>query len=302
MRRSSIQIWGDAMKDYIRLARPHHWIKNLLVVLPLLCSGQFLETGKLLISIWAFLAFSFLASAIYVNNDIRDCEKDRLNPRKCERPIAAGRIGVRSARIYFAVLLGVTLVFSVLAAGQLVYGWCLLAAYLFLNLAYSMKLKNIPVVDIAILAAGYLLRMLFGSAVTGIELSSWLCLTVIAASFFMGLGKRRGELKGKKDYGESTRKVLQYYSEGFLDRNMTVCIGLAIMFYSLWTVDSMTVARVGSDRLVWTVPVVLLLCMKYSLDIEGESDGDPIEVLLHDPVILLLGGLLALMIFYLIYL
>lgn len=286
------------MKDYIKLARPHHWVKNALVLLPLLCSGQVMEWPRLRAGLLGFLAFSLLASGIYVINDIRDREKDRCNTTKCHRPIAAGRIKVPQAICYCVFLLLLALGCGYFAARENLYGWCAFIAYFLLNLGYSMGLKNVPLVDIAILVSGFLLRMLYGGAITGIHLSKWLCLTVISMSFYLGLGKRRGELLGQK---AGTRAVLKYYNRDFLDKNMYMCVALTILFYALWTVDAFTVERVGSEAMVWTVPIVMLICMKYSLDVEGDSDGDPVEVLLHDKVLLLLGSLLALVIFILIY-
>lgn len=287
------------MKQYIKLARPHHWIKNVLVLLPLICSGQMLQWEKLRRGIWAFLAFSLLASAIYCVNDVRDREKDRKNPAKCSRPVASGAVSVPQALICCGVLLALALVSGYLAAGWNGWAWLCLGAYFLLNLGYSLGLKDLPLVDIAILVSGFVLRMLYGGTVTEIELSKWLCLTVIAASFYLGLGKRRGERIGGK---AESRKVLKFYSESFLDKNMYMCVALGIMFYALWTVDSLTVARAGGESLVWTVPLVILICMKYSLDVEGESDGDPVEVLLRDKLLLLMGLALVLIISLIIYL
>ncbi len=284
---------------YIKLARPHHWIKNLLVLLPLLCSGHFLEWSRLQRALWAFLAFSLLASAIYCINDIRDREKDRNSTTKCHRPIASGAISVPRAIVLCGVLLLAAAACGYLAAGLSGRCWVFFGAYFLLNLAYSLGLKDKPLVDIAILVSGFLLRLLYGGAVTDIDLSKWLCLTVMAASFYLGLGMRRGEIRSQK--GE-TRAVLRHYSESFLDKNMYMCLALAVMFYALWTVDALTVARVGSENLIWTVPLVILICMKYSLAVEGESDGDPVEVLLHDRVLLGLALLLAVIVVAVIYL
>ncbi len=286
------------MKNYIKLARPHHWTKNALVLLPLLCSGQIMEWSRLRAGLWGFLAFSLLASGIYVINDIRDREKDRLSTTKSGRPIAAGKIGVPQALVFCMVLLLLAVACGYFASGVKLSCALALGAYFLLNLGYSLGLKNVPLVDIAILVSGFLLRMLYGGAVTDIVLSKWLCLTVISMSFYLGLGKRRGELLGQKN---NTRAVLRYYSENFLDKNMYMCVALTVLFYALWAVDDLTVARVGSENLVWTVPLVILICMKYSLDVEGDSDGDPVEVLLHDKVLLLMGGILAIVIFALIY-
>lgn len=286
------------MKQYIKLARPHHWIKNVLVLLPLICSGQMFQWKKLSCGLWAFFAFSLLASAIYCINDVRDREKDRKNPAKCTRPIASGAIDVPQALIYCGVLLMLALGCGYLASGWNGLAWLWLGLYFFLNLGYSLGLKNFPLIDIAILVSGFLLRMLYGGVVTEIELSKWLCLTVIAMSFYLGLGKRRGERISGKTEG---RNVLKFYSKTFLDQNMYMCVALTVMFYALWTVDALTVARVGGETLIWTVPLVILICMKYSLDVEGEYDGDPVEVLLHDKLLLFMGLILALIIVLIIY-
>ena len=286
------------MKAYIRLARPTHAIKNILVLLPLLCSGQCLEPSRLLRALLGFCAFSLLSSAVYVMNDIRDRKKDRRNPSKCTRPIAAGVISVPDARRFCLGLLLLALVVGYLAAGSSVQGWLAFVVYFLLNLGYSFGLKNVPLLDVAILASGFLLRMLYGGAVTGIEISHWLYLTVMAASFYLGLGKRRNE---RRDQKGDTRLVLQYYSEGFLTGSMQMCLTLAVLFYALWTVDGSVVARVGADRLIWTVPLVILVCMKYSMAVEGESDGDPVEVLFHDRILLLLVAVLAAVLVFVIY-
>lgn len=286
------------MKQYIKLARPHHWMKNALVILPLLCSGQVGEWSRLSSAIWGFFAFSLLASGIYVVNDIRDREKDRANSTKCHRPIASGAIKIPQAVVYAVALFLIALVCGYMASGLDVRSLLFLGLYFLLNLGYSFGLKDVPLVDIAILVSGFLLRMLYGGALTDIVLSKWLCLTVIAMSFYLGLGKRRGELLGQKN---DTRAVLKYYSQSFLDKNMYMCVALTVLFYSLWTVDPLTVERAGSENLIWTVPLVILICMKYSLNVEGDSDGDPVEVLLHDKVLLLLGAILAMMIFAMIY-
>lgn len=288
------------MKTYIRLARPTHWIKNLLVLLPLLCSGLFTEWWRLSRGLWAFLGFSLLASSIYIINDIRDHERDRLNPAKCHRPIASGEISIPQALMFFALLMALALFSGYMANGLDPVPWAMMGAYFLLNLGYSFGLKKYPLVDVAILVSGFLLRMLYGGAVTEIALSKWLCLTVISMSFYLGLGKRRGELLNHDKQGQ--RDVLKYYTEGFLDKNMYMCVALTIVFYSLWTVDAMTVARVGSENLIWTVPLVILICMRYSHNVEGESDGDPVEVLLHDKLLMGLTALTGLIVFSIIYL
>lgn len=286
------------MKDYLKLMRVHHYIKNLLVFAVLVCSGQLFDPGKLSVGAAAFAVFCMVSSAVYIINDICDREKDRRHPTKCNRPIAAGRVSVRGAAILAGVLLGVAGVFSAIAF-RLV-PTLLLALYIVLNLAYSFGLKNIPILDISILVSGFLIRILFGSFVTGISISNWLYLTVIVFSFYLALGKRRNELRRISD-GE-TRNVLKSYPESFLDKSMVMCLTLTNVFYALWSMDEQTKALYNNDYLVFTVPIVLLITLKYSMSVEGDSDGDPVEVLLHDKILLVLCMMYLAVMFLILYL
>ena len=285
------------MKHYIKLMRPHHYIKNFLVFAALACSGQFFDPQKLFAGFCSFLAFCMISSVVYIINDIRDVEKDRNHPTKCRRPIAAGTVSVRNAWMLAGLLLAIAcvcngLVFQLSATG-------LLLLYLLLNLAYSFGLKNIPIVDVTILVSGFLIRVLYGAIATDIVISQWLYLTVIALAFYFSLGKRRNELK-QLGSGQ-TRKVLEAYPVSFLDKGMSMCLTLAIVFYSLWSMDENTVASYGRN-LVLTVPIVMLIVLKYSLNIEGDSDGDPVEVLVHDKILMLLAVLYLASMFLILYL
>lgn len=263
---------------FLRLMRVRHYVKNLLVFAALGCSGRLFQADKLTAALAGFAAFCAASSVVYIINDIRDREKDRLHPTKRERPIASGRVSPRSAGILAGVLLLAALLCNALVFRPL--SSVLLALYVALNLAYSFGLKDVPLVDTAILSAGFLLRVMYGAAVTEIPISNWLYLTVIALAFYFSLGKRRNELK-RLSAGGGTRRVLEYYSLGFLDKNMYMCLSLANVFYALWCVDAGTSSRYGAP-LVFTVPVVLLILMRYSMDVESDSDGDPVEVLLRD--------------------
>ena len=286
------------MKKYIKLMRVHHYIKNLLVFAALACSGQLFNLDKLLSGAAGFAAFCLICSVVYIINDIRDRDKDRLHPTKCTRPIASGAVSVKQAWVLAAVLFVLACLCNGLQFDAV--STMLLALYFVLNLAYSFGLKNIPMVDVTILVVGFLIRILYGAFITGITVSNWLYLTVIALAFYFALGKRRNELKQTKD-GE-TRKVLKHYPISFLDKNMYMCLTLANVFYALWSMDENTVSLYGNEYLVFTVPIVLLITMKYSLDVEGESDGDPVEVLVHDKVLLGLVALYLAAMFCILYL
>ncbi len=280
-------------KSYFKLLRVHHYVKNILVFTALACSGKLFQMEEFCKCAIGFFSFSMVASFIYVFNDIRDVENDRLHPTKRNRPIASGAISVRSACIVAAVLLLLggcfnALIFDLRAS-------LLLIIYLLLNVAYSLGLKNVPLVDVSILVSGFLIRIIYGAIITNIQISNWLYLTVIVGSFYFALGKRRNELR--RSGGGTTRKVLEAYSVDFLDKNMYMCLALTNVFYALWSVDSYTVTTHRDGNLIWTVPLVLLITMRYNMNIEGTSDGDPVEVLIHDKALMALtGGYLLIMV------
>lgn len=272
------------MKYYIKLMRPKHYVKNLLILLPLVFSGNLLKPEFIPEIIWGFIVFCLLSSSIYIINDICDADKDRLHPEKCKRPIASGKVPVHSAIILDAVIFAAIIVLCIFAKCSpvaLIY----LALYLVLNISYNCGLKDIPIIDVTILVSGFLLRLLFGSAITGISISNWLYLTVITLSFYMGLGKRRNELRNQSS--DDTRKVLRHYPYEFLDKSMYMSLTLAIVFYAMWTVSGSS-GFVPTSELIWTVPMVIIICLKYNLTIEGTSDGDPVEVIFHDKILIAL--------------
>lgn len=184
------------MKAYIRLMRPEHYIKNLLLVLPAFFAGSIFEANTLACLVFGFLAFSFAASSVYILNDIKDVEKDRKHEVKRNRPIAAGLVSCKEA-VLLAVLLFILsqmivfmMVHSLFDAANI-----LLILYLLMNILYSFGLKNRPILDVMILATGFVLRVLFGGLIVDCIVSQWLCLTIMMFSLYMGLGKRRNELR-----------------------------------------------------------------------------------------------------------
>lgn len=266
------------MKHLLKLMRVKHYIKNILVFIPLVFMGGKINLNAVVNSILGFIAFCLICSCIYIVNDARDVKKDRLHPTKCNRPMASGAISVKTG-IVFAVL-------CFIVSASLVFYLCFyhsirtfaifwLGLYFFINLAYSFGLKNIPIVDIIILMSGFLIRILFGAAIANTFVSTWLYLTVMSGAFYFALGKRRNEIKKTNETGE-TRKVLSAYSHEFLDKFMYVSLAMAIVFYALWAKEY------PKRYMILTVPLVVIICMQYSLDVEGDSDGDPVEVLVKD--------------------
>lgn len=285
--------------DMIRLMRPRHYIKNCLIFVSITFDRNLFDGQVLLRAVLGFAAFCLLSSAVYIFNDIRDVEADRQHPVKRERPIASGAVPVPAAYALAAALLLCALAIQLAAFGAEGSSLFLFLTYFAVNLGYSLGLKHVPFLDIVLLVMGFVLRVVYGAAIVGSSTSAWVYLTVFSLSFYLGLGKRRNELV--RTQGD-TRKVLQYYSYEFLDKFMYLCLTLAVTFYALWSADDQITAKYGTDKLIWTVPLVIIILMKYSADIESNSYGDPVDVIMHDKALLGLGVLLGLAIVALIYL
>ncbi len=264
------------MKKYIQLIRVKHWVKNILIFIPLVCSG--LVTNSNVIScIEAFFAFSFASSFIYIINDIQDIEKDKLHPRKKNRPLPSGKIK-KSTAIYIAVLM-IILTFSIntiINNNFLNTSLYFLLAYIIINICYSMGLKNVAIIDIVLLASGFVIRVYYGASIINVDVSSWLFLTIMSSSLFLGLGKRKKELINSKE----SRKVLQEYNEAFLDKFQYLSLTLTIVFYSLWSIEQ------DIKYLYLTIPLLIIIFMKYSLNIEMNDEGDPTTVLYQDKLLM----------------
>ncbi len=244
-----------------------------------------------------FIIFSLLSSIVYIINDIKDIEKDRKHPIKKNRPIANGSVSIRKAIIIAVMLLLIitfVYIFIYTKCSNVKLSIIFLLIYLILNIAYSFGLKNKPIIDIIILASGFVLRILYGGAIIDVEISSWLYLTIFSGSFYLGLGKRRNEYKRYQD--KNTRNVLKFYSKDFLDKNLYMCMALTICFYALWAKEF------ESKLMLWTVPIVMIMAMRYSLNIEkDESEGDPTEIILKDKILIVLGILYLILVFMYIY-
>ena len=278
------------MKDYIKLLRVKHYIKNILIFIPAFFGGVIFDKNKIIQGILGFIAFSMVSSMIYIFNDLRDIENDRNHPTKKNRPLASGRI--KPIQGIGCIVLCMIIACSITYIIKNLYAAFFLILYLIINILYSMGLKNKPIIDIVLLASGFVIRIFYGGAIMGISISKWLYLVITTGSLYMGLGKRRNELKRQKE----TRDVLRYYNEDFLDKNMYVCMALTNVFYSLWTLD------MPNPKICWTIPFFIILLMCYSLNVEGDSDGDPVEVILHDKILICIIIAYAICIFTLLYL
>ncbi len=276
-------------KDYIKLIRVKHYIKNTIIFFPLFFGKGLFNLEGIKGAFAGFICMCLMSSAIYIFNDLRDVEKDKKHQTKKNRPIASGRIKKTNAFI----LMGVCFAMAVFLSYYLldIRSFMCLIAYAMINVLYSLGLKNIQIIDITILAAGYVIRIILGGIITGVVISRWLYLVVVAGSLYMGLGKRRNELKNQS----GTREVLAHYNISFLDKNMYVCVALANVFYALWTLE------MDDIWITWTVPAFILLLMRYSWDVERDSDGDPIEVILSDKVLIIMIVSYSLVMFMFLY-
>ena len=286
------------MKAVVQLIRPHHWIKNLFVFAPLLFSLRFLDPPSLWRSVLAFFSFSLVASGVYVINDIADRQEDRAHPRKRHRPLAAGRLSAALAAATAAVLLAASASLSLAFEPRLT---AVLGLYLGLNVAYSLALKKIVILDVMLVAFGFLLRVVAGGVCIDVPVSNWMLLTTLFLSLFLGFGKRRmdalpacpgapeEEPPGDAAPGEAavSNRRRNLYGIKLLDYFVVICLTLSIMTYSLYAVGAQTVQKLGTDKLVVTVPLVVFGLFYYLyLLYRKDKGGNPVEVLLGEPVIL----------------
>lgn len=280
------------MKNILSLMRVKHYIKNLLIFLPLFFSGSFTNINLVITNIIGFISFCLLASSIYIFNDVCDIEKDKLHSTKCNRPIASGKVSKTKA----IILMVICLIMAIVLSSKNILALTMMLIYGVLNILYSLKLKNVPIIDVTVIVAGFVLRLVYGGIISNIVISNWLYLVVIAISFYMGYGKRRNEILMQN---EETRTVLKNYSYEFLDKNMYLSAALAIVFYTLWCVENSTKYAIN---LIFTVPLVMIIIMKYSLDIEIKSDGDPVNVILNDKWLITLTAIYGILLTFMVYL
>ena len=289
------------MVKYINLIRVKHWLKNGLIFLPLFFSLSLFKWGLLLNCVVAFICFSLSASVVYVINDINDVEKDRQHPVKKNRPLASGAISIKMGYVTI-VILALLIIASSIYLFFLNHNWFVFVIpviYIILNILYSCGLKNVPIIDVVILVSGFVLRVMYGGVVLDVTVSKFLYLMIIFGAFFLGFGKRRNEIIKN---GKKSRSVLALYNKDFLDKNMYTSLVLSIVSYTLWCVDASTIERIGHDYLFWTVPIIVIIFLLYSLDIEGDSHGDPIEVLLSNKILLVVVFIYIFSLFGLLYL
>jgi 4-hydroxybenzoate polyprenyltransferase len=274
------------MKSLLRLLRLPQWLKNFFIFAPLIFSKHLFEEGFFLTTVSAFFVFSFLSSAVYIINDIADRESDRLHPVKRFRPIAAGVISIAQGVLFAALLLALT---AALAAPLNPKFQIAAGLYFVLNLAYSFFLKKVILVDVFIIASGFMLRVLGGAFVINVQVSHWLVLCTLFVSLFLAISKRRGELLlAQSTEGFEGRAVLREYDLNFIDQLMTVTASGMAISYALYTVAERTVMVFGTENLIFTTVFVLFGIFRYLYLVRvKKTDDNPTHLLATDPVMLL---------------
>ncbi len=281
------------MIDLLRLLRPHQWLKNGFVLIGLIFGHAWNDPAKLTLALYAFAAFCLLASGVYVLNDLVDREQDRLHPRKRERPLARGSVSVAAALALMSACFAGGLLLAFTRAGSVP---AIFVGYVVLNLAYSFGLKNVVIVDVFAIAAGFMLRILAGTSGIGIAPSHWLLLCGLSLTLFLAFAKRRAELSAMANDSGFHRRVLVEYSPALLDQMIAVAVACTLVAYSLYTVSPDTVALHGTHHLIYTVPFVLFGMYRYLFLLHRrEGGGDPAQELLRDPhlAVALLGWLMT---------
>lgn len=286
----------EHLKLMMKLIRVKHWVKNLLIFIPIIFNGDLLNIRKLKQVVWGWMIFCLISSVVYIINDLNDYIDDQNNEIKKCRPIASGEISAKTA--YFIAILFIALACIICFQKKNFVLLILPLFYLVLNILYTYKLKAIPIIDVFSIALGFCIRVYYGSMVIDISLSKWVYLAVLSGSIYLALGKRRNELM---NYSINGRYVLSYYTAAYLEKNMYLCLTLCLVFYSLSCIAADTkIAQLGKD-LTWTIPPVLLLSLKYNLTLENAADGDPTEIIFSDKILLLLITTLAVGIILSIY-
>ncbi len=269
------------IKFYLKLMRVHHWVKNLFIFMPLFFSFQFKDISLLIANVLSFIGFSFLASAIYIINDWCDHEDDKLHPEKRHRPIASGAVTSKEAFVLLVILFMLCIVVyaGVLKNMKALY---LVMGYFILNILYSIKLKRIPIIDISIVAIGFVIRVFIGGIVIDTPLSQWLIIMTFLLALLLALGKRRDDVIIYEKTGNKTRKSIDGYNLSFTNAGITIITAVILIAYIMYTMSDEIIMRNG-DNLYLTSVFVIIGLLRYLLIIfVDEKSGSPTMILFKD--------------------
>jgi len=285
---------------YLKLLRPRHWVKNAFLFIPLFFAGEIFNVEKLTQLVIAFLSFSFIASSIYILNDYRDIEADRLHHVKCKRPLASGEVSKPAALVLFiiCIMAGYALAFAVREKFVFV-----LSLYFVLNICYCLGLKNIAILDIIILSIGFVLRVKAGGIAASQPISEWLIIMVFLLALFLAIAKRRDDILIKIDSGKEMRKAAKGYNLDFLNVMLALVSAVIIVAYLMYTISPETQARFHTYRLYYTTLFVIGGLLRYLQTTYVENNtGSPTKLLYKDRFIQLTILLWVLSFYVIIYL
>lgn len=269
------------LKDVFILLRTNQWIKNLFVFIPIFFAGELREMEKLKSVALAFCAFCFIASSIYIVNDLMDVEADRQHPEKCKRPLAAGLVSVNLAWGAFIVLLMLGS-FCAFHTNSYLFGGIILS-YFLINVGYSLGLKRLSIIEILIVSSGFVLRAIGGGIVADVEVSQWMLMMIFLLALFLALAKRRDDLLVSTKSGNAIRKSIQYYNLEYINALLIMMSGIIIVAYLMYVISPEVINRFHSKYLYITSIFVIAGVMRYlQITLVENKSGSPTKILYRD--------------------
>ncbi|HMV77921.1 MAG TPA: decaprenyl-phosphate phosphoribosyltransferase [Leptospiraceae bacterium] len=287
------------IKNFIILIRPHQWIKNFILFAGIIFGKKLNDPDAVMKVTSAFFLFSFVASCQYVFNDYMDRAEDAMHPEKKNRPLASGAIDPGVALTLMIIMLTVSLILSFLLS-QIFFG--LLIFYFLFNLTYSSYLKHLVILDVMSISIGFVIRAVAGAAVINVQFSSWLLLCTFMLALFWGFSKRRGEIILMEEGAKTHRKILDEYSVNFLDMMLGITATMTLMSYVMYTFSPSTIQNLGTDKMVYTIPIVVYAILRSLYIIYIKNMGhNPTKAILTDKSVLITGLLWVILVTYLTY-
>lgn len=278
-----LHLWSKYLLPVIRIVRPRQWVKNFFVFIPLFFGGQMSNTALLLNALTTFVAFSLAASSIYCLNDIVDVEADRQHPVKCHRPIASGQVSVSAAYVLMAIMLILSMTVCPMLKGRSMAVGAVVLGYWIMNIAYCVWLKNFAIIDVCLIAFGFVLRILAGGLATGIEPSNWLVLMTFLLTLFLSFAKRRDDVLRMEATGKPPRKNTIRYNLTFINQAITISASITLVCYIMYTVSPEVTARFNSHYIYLTTIFVLVGLLRYiQIAVVDKQSGDPTKIILRD--------------------
>ena len=271
------------MKNLIRLIRPHQWVKNLVVLLPVFFGGALLHIESVYAGLVTALCYSFAASSIYCLNDIVDVEDDRQHPVKCHRPMASGAISITQGYTLMFLMFVLSMLSTFLLRQSQLETASVILFYWLLNIAYCLKLKQYAIIDVCVVSFGFVLRILAGGYATSIHLSKWIVLMTFLLMLFLSFAKRRDDVVRMNETGHAPRQNTIRYNLTFINQAITITSSVTLVFYIMYTVSPETIQNFHTDYLYLTSVFVLVGLLRYiQIAVVDKRSGDPTKVMLHD--------------------